>query len=77
MTLGESLQKCVFRIEFIILWKSDNPVSITHLVSKELGLFVRIKSMQLGFSGFLKHVGCLMRLYKFRGTISNYHHNSE
>ena len=28
------------------------------------GLFVRIKSMQLGFSGFSKHVSCLMRLFR-------------
>ena len=43
--------------------KSDNLVSITHSVWKERGLFVNIRSMQLGFSGFLKQVSCLMRLF--------------
>ena len=64
MTLGESLRKCIFRTETVILWKSDNPVSISPLVSKKRGLLVRIKSIQPGFSGFLKHVVCLMRLCK-------------
>ena len=58
MPLGGSLQDCIFRTEIVILWKSDNP--ITHLVRKERGLFVRIKSMQLEFSGSLKYVGCLI-----------------
>ena len=48
----------------VILWKSDNPVSITYVLWKDRGLFVRNKSMELGFSGFLKHVVCLMRLFK-------------
>ena len=30
---------------------------------KNQNLFVRIKSIQLDFSGFLKHAGCLMRLF--------------
>ena len=53
-TFGGSLRKCVFKTETVILRKSDNPVSIE-------ALLVKIRSMQLGFSGFLKHVGCLMR----------------
>ena len=34
----------------------DDPVSITHVLSDELGLLVNIKSMELGFSGFLKRL---------------------
>ena len=56
------MQKCIFRQKILIL--SDNPVSITHVVWKKRRLFVRIKLMQLGFSGFLKHAGCLMTLCK-------------
>ena len=40
----------------LILWKSDNPVSITSDSWKDFGLFVIIKSMQVGFMGFLKQV---------------------
>ena len=58
-TFGGCLRKCVFKTETVILWKSDNPVSITHVLWKDWGFLVKIKSIQLGFSGFLKHVGCL------------------
>ena len=40
----------------LILWKSENPVSITSDSWKDFGLFVIIKSMQVGFMGFLKQV---------------------
>ena len=40
----------------LILWKLDNPVSITSGSWKDFGLFVIIKSMQVGFMGFLKQV---------------------
>ena len=48
----------------VILWNPDNTVSITHVLLKDRGRFVRIKSMQLGFSAFLNHVSCLMRLFR-------------
>ena len=64
ITLGRSLLKCIFRTEIVILCKSDNLVSITHLVWKDRNLFVRIKSMQLGFLWFLKHVDYIMRICK-------------
>ena len=47
----------------IILWKSDNPVSITPELWKLKGLFVKIKSMQHGFGGFLWQVGTLIRFF--------------
>ena len=48
----------------VILQKPDNSVSMTHMLRKKWGLFIIIKSMQLGFSGFLKHVRCLMRRFR-------------
>ena len=48
----------------VILQKPDNPVSMIHMLRKKWGLFVIIKSMQLGFSGFLKLVRCLMRGFR-------------
>ena len=52
------MQKCIFKTETVILWDSDNPASITHVLWKLQDLFV------IRFSGFLKHVGSLMRLFK-------------
>ena len=46
------------------LWKSDNPVSIAQEFWKLLGQFVKMRYMQEGFSGFLKHVGLLMILLR-------------
>ena len=63
ISFGGSLRKCIFKTEIIILWKSDNPVSIIHVLWKDRDLFIKIKSMQLGFSG---HVDCLMRPFKQR-----------
>ena len=40
----------------LILWKPDNPVSITSDSWNDFGLFVIIKSMQVGFMGFLTEV---------------------
>ena len=48
------------------LWKSDKPVSITQEFWKLLGQFVKIRSMQEGFSGFLKHVGLLIILVRLK-----------
>ena len=42
----------------LILSKSDNVVSITSDSEKDFGLYVIIKSMQVGFMGFLKQ--CLI-----------------
>ena len=42
----------------------NNPVSIARVLWKDRGLLVKIRSTQLGFCGFLKHVGCLIRLFK-------------
>ena len=65
-SLNLSLSKCLyFRYETTlgvrldlntvntILWKSDNPVSKVEDSWKFLGQFVKIKSMQVGLSGFL------------------------
>ena len=44
------------------IWKSDNPFSITQEFWKLLGQFVKMRSIQEGFSGSLKHVGLLIIL---------------
>ena len=46
------------------LWKSDNPISIGHESWKLLGQFVKMISVQEGFSGFLKHVDLLIILVR-------------
>ena len=43
-------------------WKSESPVSKTLLCWKQLGWFVKIRLMHVGVSGFLKHVGFLIKL---------------
>ena len=51
----------------LILWKSDNPVSIAHDLRKHPYEFVNIRSMYVGFSVRLKLVGSfikVLRLYK-------------
>ena len=45
MILGGSFRKCIFKTDIVILRKSDNPVSITHLVWNERGSFASIISM--------------------------------
>ena len=40
----------------LILWKSDNPDSVTSYSRKDFRLFVIITSMQAAFAGFLKQV---------------------
>ena len=37
---------------------------MTHVIWKDLDLLVNIKSIQLGFSGFLKKVGCFIRFVR-------------
>ena len=46
------------------LWKSDNPVSIAQEFLKLLGQFVKMRSVQEGSSGFLKHVELLIILVR-------------
>ena len=57
MMLRLDFGKCIFITLATNLWYSDNPVFITPVLIKLRGLLVKIRSMQLGFSGFLKHVG--------------------
>ena len=45
------------------LWTFDNPVNKVSVLKKLPGLFVNIKSIQLGFWTYLKHVGSLFILY--------------
>ena len=63
MILGGNFQKWIFKTVIVILWKSDNLVSIS-LVWNERSLFIRIRSIQLAFLGFSEHVGCFIRLLK-------------
>ena len=46
--------KVHFKYRYSQPMKSDNPVSITHVVWKDFGLLVSIKSIELDFSGFFK-----------------------
>ena len=50
----------------LISWKSDNPVSNTTVSWKKFGLFVTIKSMQVGLVGFLKHILSLIKCFRLQ-----------
>ena len=54
-----SIKKNTFMTVRLILWKSDNPVLITSDFWKDFGLYVIIKSIQVGFMEFLKKVSSL------------------
>ena len=45
-------------------WKSDKPVSEVRDFENNLGKFVRSESTHDGLSGFLQHVGSLIKLCK-------------
>ena len=44
--------------------KGDSPVSLTNALWKLWGTLVNIKSIHVGFSKFLKRVGCLIRCFR-------------
>ena len=61
------------------LWKSESPVSRVSELQILLSLFVNTRSIVLGFSGFLKHLGffikflrkCkLQKFFKFVSVVS-------
>ena len=61
------------------LWKSESPVLRVSKLQKLLGLFVNTRSIVLGFSGFLKHLGFfskflrkykLQKFFKFLSVVS-------
>ena len=58
----------LLKVQFLVqIWSfCENPIilSLWHVLRKDRGLFVIIKFMQLDCSRFLKHVGCLMRLFR-------------
>ena len=72
-TCGFILGKCIFITATTILRKSESPVSITYVFLKLSGLFVNIKSMHVGFSGFLKHIGSFIRFSSFVNLPSCFH----
>ena len=49
--------KPILNFVFVSKWKSERPVSRTVLNWKYVGRCVNIRSIQVGFSGFLKNVG--------------------
>ena len=53
MVLGGPFLNFVLNTEITILWKSDIPVSIAIVFLKDLGRFVRNRSIHDGLSGFL------------------------
>ena len=69
ITFGILFLKNVFRTVTVNLRKSKSLVSRVSEVQKLVGLFVNIRSIDLGFSRFLEHVGFFMkfsRRYKFQ-----------
>ena len=62
--LGLGFLKKLFTAVTVTLWKSDNPVSITVEFQKLFYLLIRIRSVHVVLSGFLKCVGFLIRLLK-------------
>ena len=61
MTWGFILGKFIFITPTIIFWKLDSPVPIKYVFFKLSGLFINSKSMHVGFSGFIKHIGSFIR----------------
>ena len=57
ITFGDCFLKNVLRTVTVNLWKSESPVSRVSELQKLLGLFVNMRSIVLGFSELLKHVG--------------------
>ena len=64
--LGLGFLKKLFTAVTVTLWKSDNPVSITVEFQKLFYLLIRIRSIHVVLSGFLKCVGFLIRLLKLQ-----------
>ena len=50
----------------VIKWKSDSPVSITHVVWKLGGTLTGIKTMHVQWDEFLQYVGCFVRLARLK-----------
>ena len=59
---GLDFEKPILDSVAVSKWKSERPVWRTVLNWKYVRRFVGITSIQDGFSGFLKHVGSLVRL---------------
>ena len=62
MIVADCFWKNDFKTVIIILWWSDKPVSIVQLYLNCLTLLVKIKSIELGLSRFLKQVGSFIKL---------------
>ena len=58
MILGSRFVLKTFKTVNVNLWNSDNPVSKTLDEWKRFGWFVKMWSIRVGFSRFLKYVGC-------------------
>ena len=56
MMLALDFVKCIFITVVTNLWKSENDFSIIPVLIKLCGLLVKIRSMELEFSGFLNRV---------------------
>ena len=64
ISFGFDFEKIVLKTDSTSLLQSDKPVNKQSLLRKLNGLFVRIKSMQLGLSGFLWQVGLSFTLLR-------------
>ena len=62
ITFGVYFLKSLFKIDTTSLWKSHRTNSKINVSSKLFFEFVSERSMQDGFSGFLKQVGVFHRL---------------
>ena len=62
MIAADCFWKNDFKTVIVILWWSDMPVPIVQLYLNCLTLLVKIKSIELGLSRFLKQVGSFIKL---------------
>ena len=66
----------VFKTVNVNLWKSDKPVSKTLGEWKLFGWFVKMWSMRVRYSRFLKEVGCFIKVVRctkfFQVTLSHF-----
>ena len=64
ITFGDCFLKNILRTVTVNLWKSKSPVSRVSELQKLLGLFVNMRSIVLGFYGFLKPVGFFIKILR-------------
>ena len=64
ITFGDCFLKNVLRTVTVNLWKSEIPVTRVSELQKLLCLFVYMRSIVLGFSGFFKHLRFFIKFFR-------------